>query len=80
MPVVVACDEPHRALAVPERQRIRLVLALAVRELDLQHDGSGGHGKRRVRVWERRLKLERPLLPAFLDESRQTLEPGAPLG
>ena len=37
MPLVVAREEPHRTVAVPALECIRLLLGLAVRPEDLQH-------------------------------------------
>ena len=39
VPLVVAGEEPHRAVAVPALERVRLLLRLAVRPEDLQHRG-----------------------------------------
>ena len=37
--LVVAGEQPHRAVAVPALERVRLLLGLAVRPEDLQHRG-----------------------------------------
>jgi hypothetical protein len=38
VPLRVVAEQSHRALAVPDPERLALVFALAVRELDLQDD------------------------------------------
>jgi len=54
------------------------VLALAIRELDLQDRVPGGQDERRERVLEGRSDLEPPLLATVRYESREAAEPGPP--
>jgi hypothetical protein len=78
--LVVAPQEPDRAVAVPELERVRFMFALAVGEVDLQHRGLPVRGRRahdvpaepgHVRLAER----EPPLLGDLLGERRRGLTP-----
>ena len=75
MPLRVVVQQPHRALAVPYAESVRLVLALAVRELDLQDGVARRDGERRECVLERLLELEPPPFCALEDEIGQAREP-----
>jgi hypothetical protein len=75
-------DQQHGPVACPPRQGIRLTLAFAVRELDLQDGGRAvrpryRHGERDERVRERLPQRERPSIRAFAHEPGQALEPHA---
>jgi hypothetical protein len=74
--LIVAGQQPHRAVTVPDLERIRLVLALAVRPLDLQDDVSGRNDMRDEPAFERLLELEPPLRRALLDQSWEAFLPG----
>jgi len=77
VPLRIVREQPDRPVAVPEPERLRLVLALAVRELDLQDDAAGRDGARRERVLERLLELEPPSFRALENEIGQAREPRA---
>jgi len=73
---VVRRDELDRPRASPVGERIRLVLALLVREVDLEDDGPAvrdapRNDERDVRRLERRLERQLPALDARLDDPRQ---------
>jgi len=72
---VVSREESHRSVAVPQLERIGLVLALPVRPLDLQNDVARGNDVRRIAPGERLLEPEIPLRCALLDEPRKLLFP-----
>src|SRR6267142_2466591 len=76
-PLTVVRQQSDRTVAVPDPQRFRLLLALAIRELDLEDGVAGRDSKRGVGVLERLLELERPLLTALGEQPGQTLEPSA---
>ncbi len=76
MALVVARQQPNRAVALPELERVRLVLALAMRPLDLENDVAGRHDVRDEPALERLLELELPLRRAFGDERGEALLPG----
>jgi hypothetical protein len=66
-PLVVARKKPHGAGPVPAREGVRLLLALRLREVDLEHRrgavlATRGHDEGDVRKLEGRIELERPLL------------------
>jgi hypothetical protein len=71
------CEKPHGSISVPQLQRRRLVLALAMRPLDLENRVPGRDDKRDVPVRERFLQLKVPLGRALLDERRETGLPGS---
>jgi len=74
---VVTRQQTHGAVAIPELERIRLVLALAMRPLDLENRVPGRDDERDVPVRERFLQLKVPLGRALLDERRETGLPGS---
>jgi len=76
MALVVAGQQPNGAVAVPELERVRLVVALAMRPLDLEDDFPGGDDVRSEPARERLLELELPLRRAVGDELGKTLLPG----
>ena len=76
MALVVASQEPNGAVALPELERVRLVLALVMRPLDLQNDVAGRHDMRGKPARERLLELQLPLRRAFGDERGEALPPG----
>ena len=76
MAFVVAGENAHSAVAVPELERVRLVLTLAMWPLDLEDDVAGGHDVRDEPAVERRLELEVPFRGALLDELWEPLLPG----
>ena len=78
VPLRIVREQPDRPVAVPELERLRLVLALAVRELDLQDHVPGGQDERREGVLEGRSDLDSPLLATVRYESREAAEPGPP--
>ena len=72
-PLVVAREQPDRAVAVPELERIRLMLRFAIRRSQLQHHRRPvsklgahreSHGPGRVRLAE----PQSPLLATLVDE------------
>jgi hypothetical protein len=76
----VVGKKPDCALTVPAPQCLRLVLALRVRKLNLQHRGRAirrGNGKdyRNVRLWVRRFKPQRPPLSQGLDANGKLVQP-----
>ena len=70
-------QQSDRTVAVPDPQRFRLLLALAIGELDLEDGVAGRDSKRGVGVLERLLELERPLLTALRQQSGDPLEPAS---
>jgi hypothetical protein len=78
VPPRVVVEQADRAVAVPDAQRLGLVLAFPVRELDLEDDVTRRNRERRERVPERLLEPERPPLGAFLEDLREPREPLAP--
>ena len=78
MTVVVAGQQAHRSVALPVLERVRLVLALAMRPLDLQDGISGGHDVRGEPTRERRAELEVPLRRALVDQLWEARLPGCP--
>ena len=72
---VVTRQQPHGAVAIPELERIRLVLALAMRPLDLEDDVTRGNDVRHEPALEALLELEIPLPGALVDQGRQALLP-----
>ncbi len=77
MALLVVSKQPRGSVAVPELERSRFVLALAVGPLDLQHRIAGRKDDRDVAARERILQLEAPLLRALFDEPREPILPGA---
>ncbi len=75
--LLVLSEQAHRSDAVPELERSRLVLALAVRPLDLQHCVAGRQDERDVPAGKRLLELEIPQLRALLDEPWKPRLPGS---
>ena len=78
--LVVAAEEPYRALAVPVAERVGLVLALGLRKVDLQDSGRPvvqlhRRDVRDVREVERLAELQRPACGALADDVGQMLEP-----
>ena len=83
--VAVVRQEAHRALAVPGRQGVGLVLVLAPDERDLQDSLSPVRPPRRQHqrlegVLERLTDLELPRCRARLDGAPQRPEPRPPVG
>ena len=76
MALVVASQQPHGSVALPVLERIRLVLALAMRPLDLEDDVAGRDDVRDEAAGERLLELEVPLRRALLDQLGEALLPG----
>ena len=74
MELVVPVDQPRGPDAVPAVERMRIVLALLVREVDLQKDAAG-RDDQRVAALDGLLELERPALDELLDDPREPLEP-----
>jgi hypothetical protein len=74
----IVSEQAHGAVPLPGGERLGLVLALPVRELELQDQVPGRHGDGRVRIRKRLLELERPLIAALLEQPGQPLEPGPP--
>ena len=77
MAFLVVSEQAHYSVAVPELQRSSLVLALAVRPLDLQHGVAGRQDERDVPAGKRLLELEIPQLRALLDEPWKPRLPGS---
>jgi hypothetical protein len=75
----VVVEEPDRTVAGPQPERIRLVLALAVGELDLQDDVARRDRKRGVGILEGLLELEPPFLATVCYKVGKALEPLAAL-
>ena len=75
MPLIIAGQQPDGAPALPELERVRLLIALAVRPLDLQDDVAGRDDVRDEATLERLLELEVPLRSALLDDPRESLLP-----
>ena len=73
--LVVPRRETNGAVAVPELQRIGLVLGLVVRRRVQLEDDVAGRDDQRPGIAERLLELEPPLIGAFRDEGRQGCEP-----
>ena len=73
--LVVASQQLHGAVSLPDVERVRLVIALAMRPLDLQDHVPGGHDVRYEPAFERLLELELPLRRALLDQPREALLP-----
>jgi hypothetical protein len=71
----IVVEESNGAVAVPDVQRLGLVLALPVGELDLQDSVAGRNRQRGERVGVRLLQLERPSLRALGEQARQPREP-----
>jgi hypothetical protein len=69
-------EETNGAVPVQEVQRGRLVLALAVRPLNLEHSVAGRDDVRDVTAGKRVLESQVPLRCALLDELRELLLPG----
>ena len=80
VPLSVVVEQTNGAVAVPDAERLGLVLALASRELDLEDDVPGRNRERGERVRVRIFELERPLLGAFLEQTRKPREPVTPVG
>jgi len=74
--LVISCEQSDRSVAVPDRERVGLVVTLPVGPLDLQDNVAGGDDVRDVAARERLLELEIPLLGALLDEPRELCFPG----
>ena len=55
MALVVASPQTHRSVALPVLERVRLVLALAMRPLNLEDDIPGGDDVRDETAGVRRL-------------------------
>jgi len=75
MAFVVPGQQPHGAVPVPELERIGLVLALAMRPLDLQNDVARRNDVRHEPALVRVLEFKPPLRSALLDESWEALLP-----
>lgn len=78
-PLGVVFEQSDGTRPVPEDEGVRLLLALAVGELDLQDGVARWHGEGGKGVRKGLAELQRPLLPAFLQQPRQPVEPRAPL-
>ena len=76
MAFIVPGEQPDGAVALPELERIGLVIAFAMRPLDLQDDVAGRNDVRDEPAFERRLELEVPLRGALLDQAWEALLPG----
>ena len=76
MSLVVASQQPNGAAALPELERVRLVLALAMRPLDLEDDVARRHDVGGEPARERLLELQLPLRRAVGDERWEALLPG----
>ncbi len=77
---VVASEQTHGAGPVPASEGVGLLLALRLREIDLEHRrravlAARRHDESDVRRLEGRLELERPLLHELGHEPWQALEP-----
>jgi hypothetical protein len=72
---IVPRDQSHSSVAAPQLERIGLVVALAVRPLDLQDEVARWNDVRRVAARKRLLEPEIPLRGALLDEPRKLLLP-----
>ena len=75
MALVVAGQQTHRSVALPVLERIRLVLALAMRPLNLEDDVPGWDDVR-DEAGVRSLERDVPLLRALLDQLREAFLPG----
>jgi hypothetical protein len=75
--LVVAGQEAYGPVAVPPLERVSLVLAFAMRPLDLEDCVPGRDDVRDEPACERLLELELPLRRAPLDEPREALLPGS---
>jgi hypothetical protein len=67
MPLIVARQQPHSSAAVPELERIRLVLALMMRTLDLEDYIAGRDDLRGIRAGKRLFKPKIALRHALVD-------------
>ena len=76
MALIVAGQQPHRSVALPVLERIRLVLALAMRPLNLEDDVPGWDDVRDEAPGVRSLEREAPLLRALLDQLGEPFLPG----
>ena len=74
--LVVSSQQTHRSVALPALQRVRLVLALAMRPLNLEDDVPGGDDVRDEATGVRRLEREVPLRRALLDQLGEAPLPG----
>jgi len=72
----IVCEKSHGSIPVPQLQRRRLVLALAMRPLNLENRVPRRDDERDIPVRERFLQLQAPLGRALLDERRKTGLPG----
>lgn len=79
MPLRVVVEETNGAVAAPVPEGVRLVLALAMRELDFEDDVARGRCERRVGVGKRGLELEPPFLATVCYKVGKALEPRAAL-
>jgi hypothetical protein len=76
VPVGVVCEQADGTIAIPSRERGRLVFVLPAWKLNLQ-DGfrsigkSYGRGERLKCIWEGIADAQGPLLRALSDEARQ---------
>ena len=75
MALVVASQQAHRSVALPVLERVRLVLALAMRPLNLEDDVPGGDDVRDEAAGVGRLKREVPLRRALLDQLGEAFLP-----
>src|SRR5262245_28879414 len=80
----IVLEQPDGGVAVPERQCVRLVLALWLGEVELEHGlrpvaAHGRHHERDERV-VRLAELELPEVGELAHETRQALEPFGPAG
>jgi hypothetical protein len=73
----IVCEESHGSVPVPYLERRRLVLALAMRPLELENRVPGGDDEGDVSVGKRFLRLEAPLRRTLLDERREARVPGS---
>ena len=72
--LVVPVEQPGGADAVPAVKRMRVVLGLLVREVDLQ-DGVARRDDKRVTGLDRVLEVQRPAVGELFDDPGQPVEP-----
>jgi hypothetical protein len=73
---VVACKQADGTISLPVLERVRLLLALAMRPLDLEDRVAGRDDLRGEAAGKRLFELEIPLLGTLIDEPREALLPG----
>ena len=76
MALVVAGQQTHGSVTLPAFERVRLVLALAMRPLNLEDDVPGGDDVRDEAAGVRPLEPEAPLRRALLDQLGEAFRPG----